>query len=401
MIKKIGACILSLAVMVSTLTVAVGAVSPASEASQDGLIPENVAYIMATYFVRDAQTMEDSKWNDNTEISDTVTMYDTDGQVSAYSFELETNGKDAGYIVVSAYRDVESKILEFSDTAEPVYEALDLVKEDTVVYTGGLNYFKKVDAGRLISVDGNVVKSEEVSTPLQDSRDAMYRAQPQQPFATTSEIDDPVAWAKSEYGGTFTATEWKNAFENYCKFRTMDTFSQVNGVNYSNHCGPTAITNLLEIVARYRGYSGVPYNNITQVFSQVAQLGISKGYFINNVYTGFDTSTAYVKECFSLYSINTSVTNKKINYNNVKTAINGYNPLFIALQSHGIYGSHFVAGYAYTCFTNESGKVASFIKIADGWNSSGRYLPLTASNPNSTLLSGLRSMDVISILSLG
>lgn len=167
MIKKIGACILSLAVMVSTLTVAVGAVSPASEASQDGLIPENVAYIMATYFVRDAQTMEDSKWNDDTEISDTVTMYDVDGQVSAYSFELETNGKDAGYIVVSAYRDVESKILEFSDTAEPVYEALDLVKEDTVVYTGGLNYFKKVDAGRLISVDGNVVKSEEVSTPLQ------------------------------------------------------------------------------------------------------------------------------------------------------------------------------------------------------------------------------------------
>ena len=44
MIKKIGACILSLAMMVSTLTVAVGAVSPASEASQDGLIPENVAY---------------------------------------------------------------------------------------------------------------------------------------------------------------------------------------------------------------------------------------------------------------------------------------------------------------------------------------------------------------------
>ncbi|MEE0256879.1 hypothetical protein [Evtepia sp.] len=401
MIKKIGACILSLAVMVSTLTVAVGAVSPASEASQDGLIPENVAYIMATYFVRDAQTMEDSKWNDDTEISDTVTMYDVDGQVSAYSFELETNGKDAGYIVVSAYRDVESKILEFSDTAEPVYEALDLVKEDTVVYTGGLNYFKKVDAGRLISVDGNVVKSEEVSTPLQDSRDAMYRAQPQQPLVTTSEIDDPAAWAKSEYGGTFTATEWKNAFENYCKFRTMDTFSQVNGVNYSNHCGPTAITNLLEIVARYRGYSGVPYNNITQVFSQVAQFGISKGYFINDVYTGFDTSTAYVKECFSLYSINTSVTNKTINYNNVKTAINGYNPLFIALQSHGIYGSHFVTGYAYTCFTNESGQTASFIKIADGWNSSGRYLPLSASNPNSSIITGLRSMDVVSILSLG
>lgn len=229
----------------------------------------------------------------------------------------------------------------------------------------------------------------------------MYRVQPQQPFATTSEIDDPAAWAKSEYGGTFTATEWKNAFENYCKFRTMDTFSRVNGVNYSNHCGPTAITNLLEIVARYRGYSGVPYNNITQVFSQVAQLGISKGYFINDVYTGFDTSTAYVKECFSLYSINTSVTNKKINYDNVKTAINGYNPLFIALQSHEIYGSHFVAGYAYTCFTNESGRTAPFIKIADGWNSSGRYLPLSASNPNSSILSGLRSMDVISILSLG
>lgn len=67
MIKKIGACILSLAMMVSTLTVAVGAVARHQKQVRMGLFLRNVAYIMATYFVRDAQTMEDSKWNDDTE----------------------------------------------------------------------------------------------------------------------------------------------------------------------------------------------------------------------------------------------------------------------------------------------------------------------------------------------
>ena len=397
--KKFIAYLLTGAMLVGLFVIGAGASADVDQA-EPIILPEEVASIMATYFIRDAQTMPDSKWTEDTFIANTETMYGSDGTVSAYSFELETAGEDAGYVVVSAYPDVESKILEFSDTAEPVYKELDLQINDTIVYTGGLNYFKEVDSKELLSVDGDVINRADVLAPLEDSRDVAYSVAPPVTAYGGSPIENPLAWANSAYGGTFTAKEWKNAFENHCRFRTMSQFSYVNGISYKEHCGPTAITNLLEIVARYRGYDGVPYDTITQAFYQVAKLGMDKGYFVNNSMTYFNLSEAYLKESFALFSITTSVSRKNINYSNVKTAIDGYNPLFIALDGHNIYGNHFVAGYAYTCFENQQGDRVPFIKIADGWNGSGRYLPIDDNTVN-TSPNGFESMDVISILSLG
>ena len=82
-------------------------------------IPENVAEIIASFFVRDFQSMPDTMWTSETEIANVVTMYDVDGSVSAYSCELETAGDETGYVVKSAYPDSENVILEFSDTAAP------------------------------------------------------------------------------------------------------------------------------------------------------------------------------------------------------------------------------------------------------------------------------------------
>ena len=114
--KKLVACFLSVSLVVSLLSFPASAANVSSSSS----IPENVAEIIASYFVDDYSTMPDSKWTTDTVIVDTVTMYDVDGAVSAYSFELGTYGVDTGYVVVSAYPDVEHVILEFSDSAEPI-----------------------------------------------------------------------------------------------------------------------------------------------------------------------------------------------------------------------------------------------------------------------------------------
>ena len=116
MMRKMFSCLLACALLLSLLAVNAGAVSNPNTSKETArtLIPENVATIIATYFLRDAQTIPDNAWSDNTSISNTVTMYDTTGDVSAYSFELETSGHDAGYIVVSAYPDTPCTILEFS-----------------------------------------------------------------------------------------------------------------------------------------------------------------------------------------------------------------------------------------------------------------------------------------------
>ena len=100
MMRKMFSCLLACALLLSLLAVNAGAVSNPNTSKETArtLIPENVATIIATYFLRDAQTIPDNAWSDNTSISNTVTMYDTTGDVSAYSFELETSGHDAGYI---------------------------------------------------------------------------------------------------------------------------------------------------------------------------------------------------------------------------------------------------------------------------------------------------------------
>lgn len=392
MIRKMFSCLLACALLLSLLAFNAGAVSNPNTSKETArtLIPENVATIIATYFLRDAQTIPDNAWSDNTSISNTVTMYDTTGDVSAYSFELETAGTDAGYIVVSAYPDTPNTILEFSETAEPVYKQLTSSKNDTIVYTGGLNYFKSVTSDSLLSVDGIIIDKQKVSTPLTDSRSVLSTDK-------RGTISDPFTWAENVYGGTYTAKEWKNAFENYCQFRTTREFNTVNGVSYSGHCGPTAITNLLEIVARYRNYNGVPYNDIASVFSKIAEYGKSKNYFENGIGTYFDDSASYIKESFSLFSIQTSTRtydSNEITYNNIKSEINGYNPLLIGLYKDDTYKDHFVAGYAYTLLTGENKELA-FVKIADGHSSKGRYLPIDRT------LVGFYTMDAVSILSLG
>lgn len=294
MIRKLLSYLLACSLLLSLLAVSVSAVNSKTSAQTEEaslLIPENVATIIATYFLRDAQSIPDNTWTDTTSISNVVTMYDTTGAISAYSFELETAGTDAGYIVVSAYPDTPNTILEFSETAEPVYKQLTSSKNDTIVYTGGLNYFKSITSDSLLSVDGTIIDKQKVSTSLTDSRNVLSTYK-------RGTISDPFTWAENVYGGTYTAKEWKNAFENYCQFRTTREFNTVNGVSYSGHCGPTAITNLLEIVARYRNYNGVPYNDIASVFSKIAEYGKSKNYFENGIGTYFDDSASYIKKVF-------------------------------------------------------------------------------------------------------
>ena len=70
MIRKMFSCLLACALLLSLLAVNAGAVSNPNTSKETArtLIPENVATIIATYFLRDAQTIPDNAWSDNTSI---------------------------------------------------------------------------------------------------------------------------------------------------------------------------------------------------------------------------------------------------------------------------------------------------------------------------------------------
>lgn len=366
--RKIVSCLIAASIAMGMFSVSAAHATPASTQTT-ALISEEVAQIMAGYFIRDYQSMPDTTWSSDTKIMDTVTLYHPDGNVSAYSFELQTNGVDTGYIVISAYPDVENKILEFSDSADPVYDEFLPAQKDTLVYTGGLNYYKEIGDDSLLSLDGVSVSKDEVPTPIEDLRDEAYLP------VQTRAISDPISWANANYKGPFSAYEWKNPFEDYCEFIVMDSFS-----GYKNHCSPTSITNLIKIIGNYRHYSPVTSKSASQIFNTVVKLGIDNGYYINPTGTKPSYVPTYIRQSFAKFGIDVSMTSSTVTYDRVKSAINAYKPFHISLTKNPYYNNqnHGVAAYAYTRLKSQStGYYLSFVKIADGWVADGRYLSIS------------------------
>ena len=59
--------------------------------------------------------------------------------------------------------------------------------------------------------------------------------------------------------------------------------------------------------------------------------------------------------------------------------LKNHRPFYLTLRAHPGYGNHGVAGYAYTRLPSKTtGDYLSFVKIADGWASYGRYLDITS-----------------------
>lgn len=116
----------------------------ASLTEEDLFISEEVAINIAQLFINDSIAVgEMVSWDESTEITNVVVMYDETGTdtVTAYSFELDNTKGYNGYIVVAARLDAPNLILEFADAAEPLYTVLDLNEEYQVVYLGPEYYY--------------------------------------------------------------------------------------------------------------------------------------------------------------------------------------------------------------------------------------------------------------------
>ena len=171
--KKLLSCIVACAMMISILGINAYAAEREIQ-SEAPMITEEVAQIIASYFLRDYQDEAGCCWDTNTAIVNSVIMYNLEEEISAYSFELATSGVESGYIVVSAYPDVENVILEFSDTATPVYEPFNLSVGEKIIYTGGLNYFKESVDGTFFAVNGKTLQKNQIETPLESIRSEKY-----------------------------------------------------------------------------------------------------------------------------------------------------------------------------------------------------------------------------------
>ena len=402
-------------------------------------VSANDAAAIALSFVSDNVNLDASNtaWTKNTKIKDVVTLYDANGNITAYNVDLcKNNGSkgDQGYVVVSAYDTLDDLVTEYSDTAAPVYDTLNPQNGDKILYAGTLDYYKEDSKGNITNLDGNKVNKSDVQNSFKNMKNNSNKAkndktiksaknneamannvekgnlddsQEVSTVSTTGDnfalpgsgtssdgtIIDPAGWASGQFGGTFTSIESLNPFENYCSYYTMDYFSAnkhvvVNGVDYGTNCFPTSMVNLM-FIYKWMGRISLPsqqdtYNAAAQiavrdsVYSYNIPMSTGLGY-INNAIVDTFKNYGYTIWCSYVQIDNNNYTNT---YNYARSYINAGHPMSIYIQQgstvYGNGGAHEVVGYAYTRFQSaQTGNLSSFVKIMDGWNSSGRYLSLS------------------------
>ena len=104
------------------------------EVTQDDLlISEGVASWIDRFFVDDMISTSSVQWDETTELVSVVPMYDVD-MVSYTAFYCEFT---TGYVIVSAYADVPSIILEWSDVGQGLSDEYNLSGTEKLVYLSG------------------------------------------------------------------------------------------------------------------------------------------------------------------------------------------------------------------------------------------------------------------------
>lgn len=398
--KKFLSIIITIAVLLSALTVSICAINIELTttpimignrivlANTDALesvtnITEEEAGYVAGFFVDDMIQLDECEWNENTTIVDVVTMYDETGILpTAYTIELTS-----GYVVVSAFADYKSLILEYSDTGEPIYDVFDT--ESQIVYLGGYEYYNRLANSDLVGLSGTVIESDSLINKIDLGRSpenlptelleyCMYSA-PGYDFPPGKyPILDPFSHAQSLYGGTFVCADYHNEWEDYVSFFTAE-YGYQGYMNWAGCCGPVAITNLiLAFENRYRSLEDRTW--ATEIMDTVALYGADNNYYDNNIYGGTDNETArnYIYGALALFDINVATAGWYSNtYSNIKNWLSSGCLLYMVVENP-TYEYHVVMCYAYTHLVNTTNTASmTFVKVADGLCVGGRYIDVS------------------------
>ena len=383
----------------------------------DLFVTEEVAEQLALLFIRDMSESGVAAWDETTEPTRVVPMYDETGEnITAYTVELTS-----GYVVVSAYVDVPNLFFEWADEAEPVYA--DLVESpaalrkargsapstEKVVYVGPLGYLLDNGTDTLLSAEGEEVPREALSNDFDEFRD-IENVTPEaiemiveskeeaaenggiSPLAADNTIDgyitNSATYAKNVYGGgIWKCTSWNNKWESSAYFATVYGF-----LGYDNHCCPVAITNAIKMYGNQYNNSTIKNASSYTVFKKVIAANDEANgiYFSSANGSDMDIADDFIKASFKKFNINVSTGGRyNCTIDNIKNDTTADKLMLVALHidkyGANVYKNHGVIGYAWACLTDDAfyPRNMYFLKVCDGHNSSSRALDVMRLNKES------------------
>ncbi len=202
-------------------------------------------------------------------------------------------------------------------------------------------------------------------------------------------ISDPLSDAREKTGLEFTRLpeqalgRAENPWDIYETFHTTGQFKDL-GRGYQQHCGPTAMTNILCTLDRRYEYPSVHSETPEAIFEKAALIGKHRLLYINTNLFGFWGGSNslliyfYLRACLRYFKVRDIRVRGRL-FATAKQAARELEKgrlLVFQVYSHKIYGTHLVTAYGLSHYQAADGRIRTYFQLADGWSTRPRYLAL-------------------------
>ncbi|MDK2870522.1 MAG: hypothetical protein PWP39_1757 [Pyrococcus sp.] len=307
------------------------------------------------------------EWRDAT-LGKPVTYYFPNGEKSAYEFAVFKNGKNVGFILVSARKDM-PPVLEFSKAKPPSWK-LEKVKElaekkgyktGRLLYYGALTYSVDIGNGKAISLKDMKVRKYLINVKLQFTNNlesslgkssiGIYTVD----GLVIKSISGVPAWTSTDYGGAYYIDYPDNVGP------ASDPWDDWDG------CAAIAAS---MIIAYYEPQLQDDWNReaIIDVLHHTMNIDYNGGSYwwdqvegIKNFKEEWDSLTGWIVSD-PVYHDFTATFYEEFSSYDIITEVNTNHPFMLGIENPG--SAHAVTGVGYV-YSQESGDIL-YIKVHDG-----------------------------------
>ncbi|MGZ7443508.1 hypothetical protein [Paenibacillus sp. TH7-28] len=348
---------------------------------------ENEAANIALLFVLKNKS-EENNWDETTMIDEVYTLYDTDGFVTGYTFNLSTNGSYSGYVTVSSNIN-EMPIQEFSYESAPIFEenleaaTLKEIKlndsskkedeKNRIIYSGPLQYYLESN-GKYYDMDEKQIKNRE---KIKKSKSE---------FEMSDEIVRKNQELKNIINGSYMGKSYEGQIDGYViddRYAYMEDrygdYEYEDGISLSGYVGLDMDDYggdndcvLVSITAMANWYEEQGYSDIPSTTSAIYRDVLKKAK--DNGYTTADGTPPtkidnIIEDSFSEWGYDGNASNIYLwNFKTFKNEIDDERPALYNLGS-GYYENHTISVFGYRIYD-----VADFLLVKDNWSTSTRYI---------------------------
>lgn len=362
--------------------------------------------VAAVFLLSDIVNNKDSKWDNSCKIDTITPLYDLENNITAYNCKVAKEGKNIGYINVSASSSL-NPIIEYSYESTNSTDCMNSLAStdsqdvvDKTYYMGNLEYYVGVkDKNNKLTYKSNHQKKSDkkgISKSFKTTK--TFEATNKESWASIKKIDrkainelfvaggdpdtyanvisEPITYLKNRFGQN-------NSYSVFCKkdltevgnWRQRD-FERTGGVGSTsgkpvNNCTLSSLSNILFYYLA-NGYNKIPIDGI-KIYSSFRQRAMLLGYTPTDgiPVTANDELVGEAWKSFG-YSDGYGSNNYLWTFSGIKSLIDNKRPPMLSLASDPYY-NHTVAVKGYITYQKGT-SMYDFLIVRDNWDYGNRYI---------------------------